>query len=66
MKDRSVFDRYKTFLEEHFSREGHNTQEVVTKHLTVTTEGSFDYVSIDWTIRALALEKDHPEWLINQ
>lgn len=30
------------------------------------TEGTFDYVSIEWTVDTQALERDNPEWLINQ
>jgi len=64
--NKNIFDKYKTFLEEHLSREDHNTQEVATKWLTVKTTGTFDYVSVAWTIHMSALRKDYSDLKENQ
>ena len=62
----SIFDKYRTYLEDHFSREDHNDHKVATKYLTVKTTGTFDYVSIKWTIHADKLAADYPKVKLKQ
>jgi hypothetical protein len=50
-----ITEKYRKFLEEHFSRESINDQVYATRPLTIKTSGSFDFIRIQWEIDQNAL-----------